>query len=1068
MAPSAQKARSTQALDDLIMAQFDSLKTERESAHRAKERLYYPDEPHYFRFFVKKFQRRAPLINRGYHLRLKVIDTLVRRFLQKPSHRKKVVVNLGCGSDVLPWQCEVRYPELCRDVTFVDVDYPDLIQKKRQIVLETPELQDLLGTWEVSQDSPVVLKSQKYCQVGCDLRQLATLQTCLNTLFDMPNTEFLFVAEVSITYMDTEGADGVIGWASGLGHAEFCLLEQILPDGPEHPFAHTMLKHFNKLNTHLKSVHRYPTVASQKKRFESLGWPSTESWTLWETWSDDLFMTAAERRALDAVEAFDEWEEFALFASHYFVMLASSPHPEVDGHASGSLAGLDVQSYRTPMTTSVYETSRGHRRFGAAMLVENPDGQALISHTFGQGPNGRPGSEDLYRVSGQPVASSSSRKGPSGRVCHTLTDLGSAGALLAGGRASPSTAFKDCWLFKKVFNTWERVQDLPSPLFRHSVTRLGSSSLALLAGGKTNHFQSSAEYLLFDPTKGWTRCTTQSAPPSLYGATFVCTGSSGPRTFEGFLTGGNLEDGIINQSTYTWKLDLSDSEVRPSQVPGGFMRASAHNSKQHSLSFVQQASQAGREPSVFSRFGSIAVQASGYTLLFGGVAKDVQLPSAYGILVLRMAEGRVDVVARLDGADGSDAVRPFIIGSSVVPYGDGNFALVGGGATCFSMGTYWTAGSYSFRFDAGQLSARGGTVPPPPPPEPVTYLETVEITAGDKENAAESLAPVEMQAIPRVKVETAEQFQRILEAGKPVIIEGSDIGPCKSAWSAEYLTNSVGPDRKVSVHESTTEKMDFNAKNFRYVTTDFGDFVKEVQDGKRLYLRALSKDEPSSLPTQLADDYPSLAKDFALPPQLGFVDRNAFSSVLRISGPVNMWLHYDVSWIQFWPVMHMETAPCISNSPSYLGHGECLRPSRRLQAPHPVPPSDVSHFSFAPGASSSSVDVFSSLDADSLRGVHPHEAAVQPGDILFLPPLWLHTATPTSDLSVAVNIFFRTLEKGYSAGRDVYGNRDLAAYEKGRQDIARIGSSFSKLPPDARGFYIRRLADELLQSTTSL
>ncbi|OHW92107.1 leucine carboxyl methyltransferase 2 [Colletotrichum incanum] len=1039
MAPSAQKARGTQALDDLIMATNSSSIVSK----RSVERLYYPNEPHYFRFFVKKFQRRAPLINRGYHLRLKVIDTLVRRFLQKPSPRKKVVVNLGCGSDVLPWQCEVRYPESCRDVTFVDVDYPDLIQKKRQIVLETPELQGLLEAWEVSQDSPIVLKSQKYCQVGCDLRQLATLQTCLATLFDMPNTEFLFVAEVSITYMDTKGADGVISWASALGHAEFCLLEQILPDGPEHPFAHTMLKHFNKLNTQLKSVHRYPTVASQKKRFESLGWPSTESWTLWETWSDDLFMTSAERRALDAVEAFDEWEEFALFASHYFVMLASTPHPEVNGHVSRPLAELDVQSYQTPMSTSVYEASRGHRRFGAAMLVENPDGQALISHNFGQGPNGRPSSEDMYQISSQPIASGSSRKGPSSRVCHTLTDLGSAGALLAGGRASPSTAFKDCWLFKKVFNTWERMQDLPSPLFRHSITRLGSSSLALLAGGRTNHFQTSAEYFLFDPTKGWIKCRTQSAPPSLYGATFVCTGSNGSCTFEGFLAGGNLEDGILNQIIYTWKLELSDSEVRPSQVLNGFMRAPAYVLKQHSLSFVQQTPQDGRAPSILSRFGSIAVQSNGYTLLFGGVIKDVQLPSAYDILVLKAAEGLVEVVARLDGTDGSGVVRPFIVGSSVVPYGHGNFAIVGGGATCFSMGTYWTAGSHSFHFDGSRLSAQSSTVPPSSQPEPVKYLETVEITASDKENAVKSLAPVDMQAIPRVVVETAEQFQKILEAGKPVIIEGLDIGSCKSAWSAEYLINSVGPERKVSVHESTAEKMDFNAKNFRYVTKDFGDFIKEVHDGKRLYLRALSRDEPSGLPTQLANDYPSLAKDFALPSQLGFVDENAFSSVLRISGPVDMWLHYDV----------------MANVYVQVGG------SKRLIL---FPPGDVSHFSFAPGASSSSVDVFSSLEAGTLRGVHPHEAAVRPGDILFLPPLWLHTATPTSKTSVAVNIFFRNLEKGYSTGRDIYGNRDLAAYEKGRQDIARIGSSFSKLPPDTREFYIRRLADELLQSTTSL
>ncbi|KAK1597786.1 leucine carboxyl methyltransferase [Colletotrichum navitas] len=1020
MAPSAQKGRGTQALDDLIMATNSSSIVSK----RSVERLYYPDEPHYFRFFVKKFQRRAPLINRGYHLRLKVIDTLVHRFLQKPSLRKKVVVNLGCGSDVLPWQCEVRYPESCRDVTFVDVDYPDLIRKKRQIVLETPELQGLLGSWEVSHDSPVVLKSQRYCQVGCDLRQLATLQRCLDTLFDISNTEFLFVAEVSITYMDTEGADGVISWASAFRHAEFCLLEQILPDGPDHPFAHTMLKHFDKLNTRLKSVHRYPTVASQKKRFESLGWPSTESWTLWETWSDDLFMTAAERRALDTVEAFDEWEEFALFASHYFVMLASTSHPEVDGHVSRPLAELSVQSYQSPMSTSVYEAGRGHRRFGAAMLIENPDGQALISHNFGQGPNGRLNSEDLYRISSHPVASCSPRKGPSGRVCHTLTDLGSAGALLAGGRASPSTAFKDCWLFKKVFNTWERVEDLPSPLFRHSVTRLGSSSLALLAGGKTNHFRTSAEYLLFDPTKGWSKCRTRSAPSSLYGATFVCTGSKGPRTFEGFLIGGNLEDGTINQNIHTWKLDLSETEP--------------------SLAFVQQIPQDERVPSSLSRFGSIAVQSkNGYVILLGGVIKDVQLPSADDILVLRMTGGHIDVVARLNGTESSGVVRPFIVGSSVVSYGEGNFAIVGGGATCFSMGTYWAVGSHAFHFDVDRLSPQSDILLPLPQPEPVRYLAAVEITAGNKENAAASWAPVERQVVPRVKIETAEHFQKLLEAGKPVVIEGSDIGPCKSAWSAEYLINSVGPDRKVSVHESTTEKMDFTAKNFRYVTQSFGEFIRQAQDGKRLYLRALSREEPSSLPTQLADDYPSLAKDFALPPQLGFVDKNSFSSVLRISGPVNIWLHYDVMANVYVQVSG----------------------SKRLIL---FPPSDVSYLSFAPGASSSGVDVFSSLDAGSLRGVHPHEAVVGPGDILFLPPLWLHTATPTSDMSVAINVFFRNLERGYSTGRDVYGNRDLAAYEKGRQDIARVGSSFSNLPPDAREFYIRRLADELLQSTTSL
>lgn len=253
--------------------------------------------------------------------------------------------------------------------------------------------------------------------------------------------------------------------------------------------------------------------------------------------------------------------------------------------------------------------------------------------------------------------------------------------------------------------------------------------------------------------------------------------------------------------------------------------------------------------------------------------------------------------------------------------------------------------------------------------------------------------------------------------------------------------------------------MDFNTKNFRYVTKTFADFAAEVKEGRRVYLRALSAEGPADLPANLARDFPGLAPEFVLPAELSFVSDNTFSSVLRISGPVNMWLHYDVSidplnqseshTKRISPLMTLQV---MANVYSQIGG------SKRLLL---FPPSDVQHLGFAPGASSSSIDVFSSLDSPSLGSTHPHEATLSPGDVLFLPPLWLHAATPTSDVSVAVNVFFRDLAGGYSTGRDVYGNRDLAAYEKGRQDIGRLVNGFQKLPASAREFYLLRLSDEL-------
>ena len=141
-----------------------------------------------------------------------------------------------------------------------------------------------------------------------------------------------------------------------------------------------------------------------------------------------------------------------------------------------------------------------------------------------------------------------------------------------------------------------------------------------------------------------------------------------------------------------------------------------------------------------------------------------------------------------------------------------------------------------------------------------------------------------------------------------------------------------------------------------------------------------------------------------------------------------------------------------------------IRGSKRLLL---FPPPDIKHFEFESGASSSNVNAFEKLHDPSLAATHPHEALLHPGDILFLPPFWLHTASPTSGVSIAVNVFFRNFQRSlYAPGKDVYGNRDLQAYEKGRQDITRIVKAFEHLPTDARGFYLQRLAEEFTQKAT--
>ncbi|KAM5357826.1 hypothetical protein ACJZ2D_015869 [Fusarium nematophilum] len=979
----------TQALDDLIMGTNSSSIVSK----RSVERLYYPNELHFFRYFVTKFQRRAPLINRGYWLRLRAIDVIVRH-------------------DVLPWQCYHRYGNSCGDTVFLDVDYPDLMLKKRAIVLGTPQLRELLGPDPYisgTDTEHLLLRSDRYCQIGCDLRDLDSLRKCLESFLSLPDCSVLFVAEVSVTYMDTTSADTLIQWASTIGQAEFCLLEQILPHGPEHPFARTMLGHFNKLNTSLKSVHQYQTIDTQRRRFQERGWRHVELWDLWEAWNSDVFLSSAERAELDDVEPFDEWEEFALFARHYFILHAMANSEGIQ--LAGQHGRLSDPSREVKLEMKVLGSlGAPKRRFGAPFLVRNPEGGQYLIHALGMGIKARLDSCDVYSVEGTHLPFEMSPVGPSARLCHTLTDLGPLGVLLVGGRASPAKAFADCWLFKKDFNSWERTFDLPVPLFRHSAVHLPNSSLALVFGGKTGPSEISPDYFIYHPVKGWLKCEVSKAvPDSTFGALALAFPelSSKLGSFQGLLSGGIARDGRICCKGYIWSVDVAGSQ--PS-----IHFETARNFDSHSWAL--------------SIFGAQVVNIGPFAAICGGVGEDA-FSQGQAVTCVSFSEGRLNTFPIALGVNIGQ--HPFMVGSAVISSGS-RLVIFGGGATCFSMGTFWDTSIYTIDFTdlvANTLSSR----PTASKPSTVCYLDSPKLTHPSTDGADRITSPAKpiITTIPRIQLKSERDFEALIQDRKPVIIEALDLGMCVEKWTPEYMIRRVGETKEVVVHEcqTNTVKMDFNSKNFRYVTETFKDFMEKAAIGQGRYLRALSEEKPSETPANLAEDFPSLAEDFRLPPELSFVTERLFSSVLRISGRVMANVYTQI------------------------------RGSKRMVL---FPPADVNHLAFAPGASSSSLDVFAALEKHQLGSTYPHEAVLNPGDALFLPAMWFHTATPTTDLSIAINIFFRDLEAGYSVGRDVYGNRDLAAYEKGRQEVARIAKSFDRLPSDIRHFYLARLADELL------
>lgn len=117
----------------------------------------------------------------------------------------------------MPFEMLAREEVLCRDTIFIDVDYPYLMQKKCELLEQTAEISKLLAVFPPIPGDEVLLRSEHYAALGCDLMDLPRLEHLLGKMISIKDCTFLLVAEVSVTYMDSDGADRLIAWSAKLG-----------------------------------------------------------------------------------------------------------------------------------------------------------------------------------------------------------------------------------------------------------------------------------------------------------------------------------------------------------------------------------------------------------------------------------------------------------------------------------------------------------------------------------------------------------------------------------------------------------------------------------------------------------------------------------------------------------------------------------------------------------------------------------------------------------------------------------------------------------------------------------
>jgi len=201
---------------------------------------------------------------------------------------------------------------------------------------------------------------------------------------------------------------------------------------------------------------------------------------------------------------------------------------------------------------------------------------------------------------------------------------------------------------------------------------------------------------------------------------------------------------------------------------------------------------------------------SGRLIVVGGVARNSMLTTDEEIIILDVAKSEVDkerIQANKVHCEGLFP-RPLLLGSSVSCSGD-TVVIMGGGAVCFSFGTFWNRGCFTlslrmlFSKECSQSRDSQSLAL-----ETWRYLQTVELVPlGKSTNKAgpstlNGEKNFDLVTIQRTKLSSTNDFPVLMSLTKPVILEELDLGSCTKAWTSTYLKDRIGRDNKVRLAEN--------------------------------------------------------------------------------------------------------------------------------------------------------------------------------------------------------------------------------------------------------------------------
>uniref|UniRef100_T1JAC5 tRNA wybutosine-synthesizing protein 4 n=1 Tax=Strigamia maritima TaxID=126957 RepID=T1JAC5_STRMM len=280
-------------------------------------KLGYFDDPLLHHFVIQKKSRRSPLINRGYYVRAKAIQFTLDTFLDT-FQQDFQILSLGAGFDSLFFRL-ARTNKWPHNSIYCEVDFPDLVKRKRCLIVNSCDLMSLLRLKNVKiKNENVVLNSENYKLVGVDLRDTKKLKSVLEISGISMSKPTLVLLECVRTYLDVKSSLKLINWVrEEFNTVVLASYEQMYcSDG----FGIIMLNHFSSLGSPLLSIHPTSDLDSLKSFYLNLGWENVDI-TNMSSFYDSLIRDD-EKRRVESIEPFDEYEEWHLKCNHYILVCA--------------------------------------------------------------------------------------------------------------------------------------------------------------------------------------------------------------------------------------------------------------------------------------------------------------------------------------------------------------------------------------------------------------------------------------------------------------------------------------------------------------------------------------------------------------------------------------------------------------------------------------------------------------------------------------------------------------------------------------------------------------------------